>query len=36
LGGEAQQLKDELLSLVDEDTNAFNKVMDAFALAKIR
>jgi glutamate formiminotransferase/formiminotetrahydrofolate cyclodeaminase len=30
----AQQLKDELLLLVDEDTNAFNKVMDAFALAK--
>ncbi len=30
----AQQLKDELLSLVDEDTVAFNKVMDAFALAK--
>jgi glutamate formiminotransferase/formiminotetrahydrofolate cyclodeaminase len=30
----AQQLKDELLSLVDEDTAAFNKVMDAFALAK--
>jgi glutamate formiminotransferase/formiminotetrahydrofolate cyclodeaminase len=30
----AQQLKDELLSLVDEDTNAFNKVMDAFAMAK--
>src|SRR5437764_11070066 len=30
----AQQLKDELLSLVDEDTNAFNKVMDAFALAR--
>src|SRR6476469_7574266 len=30
----AQQLKDELLFLVDEDTNAFNKVMDAFALAK--
>jgi glutamate formiminotransferase/formiminotetrahydrofolate cyclodeaminase len=28
----AQQLKDELLSLVDEDTAAFNKVMDAFAL----
>src|SRR2546423_4074606 len=27
----AQQLKDELLSLVDEDTNAFNTVMDAFA-----
>ena len=32
----AQQLKDELLSLVDEDTNAFNKVMDAFALPKNR
>ncbi|PYK53674.1 MAG: glutamate formimidoyltransferase [Verrucomicrobia bacterium] len=30
----AQQLKDELLSLVDEDTAAFNKVMDAFALSK--
>lgn len=30
----AQQLKDELLSLVDEDTLAFNKVMDAFALPK--
>jgi glutamate formiminotransferase len=30
----AQQLKDELLSLVDEDTAAFNKVMDAFALTK--
>jgi glutamate formiminotransferase / formiminotetrahydrofolate cyclodeaminase len=30
----AQQLKDELLSLVDEDTGAFNKVMDAFALPK--
>src|SRR5436309_4645460 len=30
----AQQLKDELLSLVDEDTNAFNRVMDAFALPK--
>jgi glutamate formiminotransferase len=30
----AQQLKDELLALVDEDTAAFNKVMDAFALAK--
>src|SRR5213075_1647080 len=26
----AQRLKDDLLSLVDEDTNAFNKVMDAF------
>jgi glutamate formiminotransferase/formiminotetrahydrofolate cyclodeaminase len=30
----AQRLKDELLSLVDEDTAAFNKVMDAFALPK--
>src|ERR1700745_3281330 len=30
----AQQLKDEMLSLVDEDTVAFNKVMDAFALPK--
>jgi glutamate formiminotransferase / formiminotetrahydrofolate cyclodeaminase len=30
----AQRLKDELLVLVDEDTAAFNKVMDAFALPK--
>jgi glutamate formiminotransferase/formiminotetrahydrofolate cyclodeaminase len=30
----SQQLKDELLFLVDEDTAAFNKVMDAFALPK--
>jgi glutamate formiminotransferase/formiminotetrahydrofolate cyclodeaminase len=30
----AQRLKDELLSLVDEDTAAFNKMMDAFALPK--
>jgi glutamate formiminotransferase/formiminotetrahydrofolate cyclodeaminase len=30
----AQQLKDELLFLVDEDTAAFNKVMDAFGLPK--
>jgi glutamate formiminotransferase / formiminotetrahydrofolate cyclodeaminase len=30
----AQQFKDELLSLVDEDTAAFNKVMDAFAWPK--
>ena len=30
----AQQLKDELLFLVDEDTGAFNKVMAAFALPK--
>src|SRR5438128_4940271 len=30
----AQKLKDEMLVLVDEDTNAFNKVMDAFGLPK--
>lgn len=30
----AQQLKDEMLFLVDEDTAAFNKVMDAFGLPK--
>src|SRR5881392_3588882 len=30
----AQKLKDELLLLVDEDTAAFKKVMDAFALPK--
>jgi glutamate formiminotransferase / formiminotetrahydrofolate cyclodeaminase len=30
----AQRLKDEMLFLVDEDTNAFNKVMDAFGLPK--
>ena len=30
----AQQLKDELLSLVDEDTAAFNKVMGAFGLPR--
>jgi glutamate formiminotransferase/formiminotetrahydrofolate cyclodeaminase len=29
-----QQIKDDLLALVDEDTNAFNKVMDAFGMAK--
>ena len=29
-----QKLKDELLFLVDEDTNAFNKIMDAFSLPK--
>ncbi len=27
-----QAIKDELLYLVDEDTNAFNKIMDAFGL----
>ncbi len=30
----AQKLKDELLKLVDEDTKAFNMIMDAFALPK--
>src|SRR5262249_38449590 len=30
----AQQLKDELLSFVDEDTAAFNRVMEAFGLPK--
>src|SRR5262249_6220431 len=30
----AQRLKDELLSIVDEDTAVFNKVMDAFGLPK--
>lgn len=29
-----QQIKDELLTLVDEDTNSFNRVMDAFGLPK--
>ncbi len=29
-----QQIKDELVHLVDEDTNAFNKIMDAFGLPK--
>jgi len=29
-----QQLKDELLFLVDEDTRAFNRIMDAFGLPK--
>lgn len=31
---QAQQLKDEMLFLVDEDTAAFSKVMEAFALPK--
>src|SRR2546423_9248420 len=30
----AQRLKDEMLSLVDEDTVAFNKVMAAFGLPR--
>ncbi len=29
-----QQLKDQLLKMVDEDTNAFNKIMNAFSLPK--
>ncbi|MFZ4401155.1 MAG: glutamate formimidoyltransferase [Bacteroidales bacterium] len=29
-----QKIKDDLLFLVDEDTNAFNKIMDAFSLSK--
>lgn len=29
-----QALKDELLRLVDEDTNAFNKIMNAFGMPK--
>lgn len=29
-----QALKDELIFLVDEDTRAFNKIMDAFGMAK--
>ncbi|MBL7776784.1 MAG: glutamate formimidoyltransferase [Chitinophagales bacterium] len=29
-----QRIKDELLKLVDEDTRAFNKIMDAFSLPK--
>ena len=31
---QGQALKDKLLWLVDEDTNSFNKIMDAFKLAK--
>jgi glutamate formiminotransferase/formiminotetrahydrofolate cyclodeaminase len=31
---QGQQLKDTLLLLVDEDTNAFNKIMNAFGLPK--
>lgn len=29
-----QQLKDQLIKLVDEDTRAFNRIMDAFGLPK--
>lgn len=31
---QGQALKDQLLQLVDEDTRAFNKIMDAFSLPK--
>ena len=31
---EAQAIKDRLLFLVDEDTNSFNQIMDAFGLPK--
>lgn len=31
---QGQKYKDELLRLVDEDTNAFNKIMDAFGYPK--
>ena len=31
---QAQKLKEDLLRLVDEDTNSFNRVMDAFGLPK--
>jgi len=31
---QGQQVKDTLLTLVDEDTNAFNKIMNAFGLPK--
>lgn len=34
LAVQAQALKKDLLALVDEDTAAFNKIMDAFALPK--
>jgi glutamate formiminotransferase/formiminotetrahydrofolate cyclodeaminase len=34
LGSQAQALKERLISLVDEDTAAFNSVMDAFRMKK--
>ncbi len=34
IAAKAQQLKDSFLALVDEDTNAFNLLMDAFSLPK--
>ncbi len=32
--GKGQKLKDELIYLVDEDTRAFNRIMDAFSMPK--
>lgn len=34
IAAEGQKIKDELLRLVDEDTNAFNKIIDAVRLPK--
>ncbi len=34
VSNQAQELKDTLLKIIDEDTQAFNKVMSAFALPK--
>jgi glutamate formiminotransferase/formiminotetrahydrofolate cyclodeaminase len=34
VAGKGQKLKEELLFLVDEDTRAFNRIMDAFGLPK--
>ena len=34
LGRSGKRIKDDLLHLVDEDTNAFNKIMNAFSLPK--
>jgi len=32
---QGQQIKDQLLMMVDEDTRAFNKIMDAFGFPKV-
>ncbi len=34
MGVRAQQLKDQFLSLMDQDTEAFNKLMEAFKISK--
>jgi glutamate formiminotransferase / formiminotetrahydrofolate cyclodeaminase len=34
IAGEVQQLKDKLLGLVDEDTRAFNRIMEAYAFPR--